>query len=86
MDEGARLVKRFTQAAAALAEHLGDQLKAASPKDHANLQEAMAAGMPVAVSMVTAIGSGASVRLEVEDLDGQRHPLLTLHAVEPRRH
>jgi hypothetical protein len=86
MDEGARLVKRFTQAAAALAEHLGDQLKAASPKDHANLQEAMAAGMSVAVSMLTSVGGGSSVQLEVVDPDGERHPLLTLHAVEPQRH
>ena len=70
----------FAVAAANLVVHLSDHLAAADPAKHDQLQQAMAMGCTVAVSMVAGVEGRPRIELEVRHQDGRRDRILSVNA------
>lgn len=65
MDDVSALTGAFARTAAALSVLLSDQLKAKDPEAHAQLEAALAAGHHVALSLITSVGGGPKITLDL---------------------
>ena len=77
--------KAFAEAASKMAELLGDQLKTQDPEAHAKLDEALAAGHSVAVSLVTNTRGQSRIELDLVGPAG-RLTIVGLSARAEARH
>lgn len=85
MDRMKTHAKAFAEAASKMAELLGDQLKNQDPEAHAKLDEAIAAGHSVAVSLVTNTRGQSRIELDLVG-PASRLTIIGLSAREAVKH
>lgn len=85
MDTLKTQAKAFAEAATKMAAALGDQLKTQDPEAHAKLEEALAAGHSVAVSVVSNVHGQSRIELDLVGPAG-RMTVVGLSAQTQARH
>lgn len=86
MADPRELAQGFARAGVDLIGFLSDQLRTSSPELHAQLEQAVAGGIPVALSVVTMLNGRQRIDLDLIGPDGSRVTVASLNAAVARKH